>query len=221
MAYNKYELLLHKSIKNLIKYCDDGNNISLKILSESDLKCFLFSELIKYNYIKETSISKTWSCSTLNSEKKKSISKEKARFPSIITECLYSKEFIKGKKIKSKNQFCDLVIVEPNEVSIFYKKDTKNKSELFEYQLSDISEESIFVELKWAWKKTENKIIKEFNNDINKFQDDIKRRYVIYFDQSGSLTKSGFNSIKKDGRTKLIYYDNKNKKILTSRVSLI
>jgi len=201
--YNKNEELLFKSIKNLKNYCFDEEEFSFKITSESDLKCFLYSELINSKKtMKESNIK-------LINEKSNKQSNKKVKSPLIITEYRYFKN--------NKDKFCDLIILDPNELTYYYEFIKKSKkNQIMDMELNEILNESVCVELKWTWANNKSSTLQKIKTDLNKLnQKEIKRRYVILFDQFGNLNEQDVLNITTNKGHKIFYIDNVNKKIHT------
>lgn len=106
----------------------------------------------------------------------------------------YDYEKIKGKKINihkvyteiqigndgEKGFKCDIVIIDPNEIII------KDK----EFGLKDNhSKNSIFIEFKHSWGKSQKKIISEMEKDYNKLNQLVPKakKYVFYLDNNKGL----------------------------------
>jgi len=221
--FNYNESLLFRAIKNLIYYCFDFKEFSFKILSESDLKCFLYSELINsHNLLKESNVRLSQNILKRGEVIGKKPSKKRIRCPLVVTEVLYDKEYISGTKKENLSHFCDLVIFDKDEIEFFYEYRPRLKiNEVWEYKLSDYIDKSVFIELKWRWGKNAPGVITQIRDDLKKLnQRFIKRRYLIYFDQSGNLSEEDILSITKNKGHKIIYIDNLHKKLLTYPKSL-
>ena len=160
-------------------------------MSESDLKCFLYSVLINLNVsMRESKIKLTQYILSNNEIIEERTSKKKIRCPIVITEAPYSKVYKSGIKTEDHSHYCDLAIIDKDEIEFYYTyRPILKINEIKEYYLNKYLENSVFIELKWQWGRQVSSIIPKIKEDLNKLnQKYIKRRYLIFFDQSGNLS---------------------------------
>ena len=168
--HNYNEKLLFKAIKELILYCFDGEEFSFKIMSESDLKCFLYSVLINLNVsMRESKIKLTQYILSNNEIIEERTSKKKIRCPIVITEAPYSKVYKSGIKTEDHSHYCDLAIIDKDEIEFYYTyRPILKINEIKEYYLNKYLENSVFIELKWQWGRQVSSIIPKIKEDLNK-----------------------------------------------------
>jgi len=182
-TYHKTIIKALKAIKENFKEKD-----SMYFLSESDLKCALYHELIS----SDKELYKYDFATTKNNN-----SNKKVKIQSLYTEVDISNE-------NEKSKFCDLAIIESNEIR--FEKELKNN--VYSWRLGnkrDNLKDSVFIELKFSYEKSSKSIIKEIKTDRTKLNNKVREsnKYIIYLDIGSKIIKD-----KKTGKIESL---NKNK----------
>ncbi|MBU0628248.1 MAG: hypothetical protein KKC75_03595 [Nanoarchaeota archaeon] len=218
----KYDKRFLKSIKELSNYCKSCESKRKKIepydiWSESDLKCFLYRELIDINSM----FRDTFKVEVINRTKKQY--PKEYEISSVHSEFQYSIYQTSSKKSKGKNKpkivkkSADLIILDKDEVK--YEID----SESFGFFLDEKIRKSLIVELKFSLKDSKNKIISKIMMDYEKLSKEkgILNKYVVLFDVNKKMEKDFFyKELKKCRGVRIVYID-RGGRILTKPLGLL
>jgi len=184
---SKYIKYVEDAINQIARWCDTKKQFDF--FNESDLKCFLYAELVFGQGIEEFQPCDGFKISPVH------------------TEVWYD--------IKGEGARADILIIEPNEFELKHKVNNDGKKEIVEFGLKENLINSIVIELKHFWGEPKNYILEEIKSDIKKLKkhEIEKNSYVIVLDMDPKLEKEDIENLDQYLPVKVVYITKDGEKI--------
>ncbi len=171
-----------RSITELAEYCKSHKKNHFDFLNESDVKCFLYEDLVSRQKLDDV----------------KQVSRSKWRISPIHTELRYDLES------DQKGKICDLAILDSNEIYF-----DVNKEKPICVHLKSQIKNSVVIELGYSFgDKSKEAIVAAVKRYCKKFDAGISNRYVVYVDMGDTLKDVDVKKMKK-GDVKIAYINRK------------